>query len=138
MTTETRPELATHNGFLTLTNPATGQHRTFRIRTETWKDRQTGAENDVRVVGLLSGPDNTADYVNFAIYNEKLDRVFVYRKHRGTMYERLANTLEKFRNLEANGLLDVAFDTTCRKCNRTLTDPLSIELGIGPVCRGDE
>ena len=25
--------------------------------------------------------------------------------------------------------------TTCRKCKRKLTNPLSVKLGIGPVCR---
>jgi hypothetical protein len=26
----------------------------------------------------------------------------------------------------------------CGKCNRKLTDPTSIRIGLGPVCRGDQ
>jgi hypothetical protein len=31
--------------------------------------------------------------------------------------------------------LELAAARRCRRCGRTLTDPVSVELGIGPDCR---
>ena len=46
----------------------------------------------------------------------------------------LSNTLKnKFDNIKRN--VKIYHLGTCNMCNRKLTDSLSIELGLGPVCR---
>ena len=121
-------DLAKYNGFVTVSNPATGNHRTFRIATA-----QKGALKGKRIIGLLSGPDNTSDYVGFGFVN--LDgTISVWHKHAGSTYVTLADILQRSEKYAAEKGLQFQFSVKCRKCNRDLTDPQSIEMGIGPVC----
>lgn len=124
--------LATHNGTLTLTNPATGEHRTFRVKTQ--PDDAKFAPGQ-RIVSLLTGPDNTSDYTGFAFVNE-LGHVYCWTKKRGTIYERYARMLTDLAGVIERNKLEVNFEGRCRICNRPLTTPESVESGIGPVCAG--
>jgi|TARA_R110002096_G_scaffold55026_3_gene141591 hypothetical protein len=131
-TVETSPEITTHNGTLTVSNPATGKHRTFRIKTQ--KDDARFAPGE-RVISLLVGPDNTSDYRGFGFVVD--GRVKVWRRFETveggqfTRYSRMLNSLEA--ECEKFGLV-VDFATNCRRCNRQLTTPESVQSGIGPVC----
>lgn len=124
-------KIFTHNGTLTLENPATGNHRTFKIRT-------IPADSDFapgeRVVGLLTGPDNTSDYTWFGFV--KPERVIVWKKHRGGVYDTYARMLANPEPWEAKGVVYHWDHVCCRKCGRDLTTPESLESGIGPVCAG--
>lgn len=114
----------THNGIITLENPQTGNHRTFKIRTVT-KGKYAGQ----RKIYLLIGPDNQTDYKNIGFI--KNDGTFyIWNEHRGTKYEKTVNCLLE---IEKRGLI-VHFETKCRRCNRTLSTPKSCLLGIGPEC----
>ena len=55
-------DLKTHNGKLTISNPATGGHRTFSIKTQPADSKFAPNE---RVIALLTGSDNTASYTSF-------------------------------------------------------------------------
>lgn len=122
-------DLATYNGKLTITNPATSGHRTFGIRSI-----RNGNLQGKRIVELLTGPDNTSDYRAFGFVDDD-GKVTVFKKHRGTDFEKMANILNNSdRFQESHGLI-YQFAVKCRRCNRDLTDPESITLGIGPVCR---
>ena len=123
----------THNGTLTIGNPATGEHRTFQVRTQPEDSDFAAGE---RVVALLSGPDNTADYRPFGFVTDAGIRV--WRRHRGTVFDAYARMLNSPAAWIAKHQLSYQFATTCRRCNRQLTDPESIRTGIGPVCRGKE
>lgn len=127
---------AIHNGYLTITNPVTGNHRTFRIRTQPADARFAPGE---RVVGLLTGPDNTEDYQGFGFVQPD-GSIRVWRSKRGdgapSEWERFADLIA--RRVEYEGRLVYQESRRCLRCNRELTDPTSIELGIGPVCRGEE
>lgn len=125
---------ATHNGTITIDNPATGQHRTFRIRTQK-KDARFAAGK--RVLSLLSGPDNTSDYTPFAFIDEH-GMVRVWNRYVDTQYERFARLIQNLKNEAERWKLDVQWSAKCRCCNRELTDPVSIATGIGPVCGGRE
>lgn len=113
----------THNGEITLTNPKTGNHRTFKI--ETVKDGPLAGK---RILSMLIGPDNTKDYLGIAFV--ELSGIYVWKKHRNTLYEETAKCLLKIEKL---GLIS-QFSTRCRVCDRKLTTPRSISLGIGPIC----
>lgn len=131
--------LTTHNGILTVHNPATGQHRTFRIRTQP-KDAKFAPGK--RTVALLTGPQNTTDYTGFAFLettpNGAVD-LRVWRKRRApvgqpfTQYELLARFLERLGTVAG---VEINFEGACRVCNRALTTPESVAEGIGPVCGG--
>jgi hypothetical protein len=123
----------THNGIYTVTSTATGEHRTFKVHTQ-HKDAKF-APNE-RVVYLLSGPDNESDYVSFGLVKNGF--ILLWKKFRGdTLYAKYARMLENLQRFIDKESITVQSSTYCRKCNRQLTDPTSIELGIGPVCRGD-
>ena len=83
MTTETaQPTVATHNGTITIYNPATDAHRTFRIRTQ--PDDSDFAPGQ-RVVSLLVGPDNESDYQGFGFVS--YGRIAVWHSRRNTVFD---------------------------------------------------
>jgi hypothetical protein len=128
----------THNGEITIRNPATGQHRTVRVKTQ--KEDAKFAPGE-RIISLLSGPNNDSDYIPFGFV--KWDgRVIVWKRFRGngqrSFHERLALMVMYPDHYEEHCDVEYRFDTTCRKCNRKLTTPESIDSGIGPVCAGKQ
>lgn len=127
-------DVETHNGTVTVTSLRTGEHRTLRIRTEEWADRDNPeVKNEVRTVGLLSGPDNTSDYRNFALIGNDC-RVILFKKHRGSqIFEWLAKFVHN--PVLFMDQVEINFEGRCRKCNRPLTTPESVASGIGPVCK---
>jgi len=125
------PTLETHNGFVTITNPSTGKHRTFRVRTEDWDG------DSKRVVALITGPSRKGNDARSFAFVTRDGSVRVWQKHQGTDMERLATMLESPGRCRAGGLR-YEWSVRCRRCNRELTTPESIESGIGPVCGSRE
>lgn len=118
----------THNGKVTIHNPATGEYRTFQIRTQKADARFAPGK---RVVALLCGPDNESDYTPFAFASEQ--GVFVWKKKRGGIFDIYARMLANPQPFIEKGA-EYLWAGKCRMCNRTLTVPDSIKSGIGPVC----
>lgn len=131
-----------HNGTYTIENTTTGNHRTFSIKTQSAEAKFAPGS---RVVALLTGPDNTADYQPFAFVT--VDGVTVWKKKRGSFvngrYEYSAWEVYAvmLADLTANpaGVWSkrgyvVRASTVCIQCNRKLTTPDSIKCGIGPDC----
>jgi hypothetical protein len=121
--------ILTHNGTWTLKSPKTGDHRTFKVSTV-----QKGNLKDKRVISLLIGQDNETDYLGFGFVRED-GTVAVWNKHRGTQFDKFADLFDRETYWRNRGVEFMA-ETVCRKCNRKLTDPVSIETGIGPICAG--
>lgn len=78
------PKYTIHDGTITLKNRESGRHRTFRIET------RRGAQDAFkgkRTLGLLSGPNNTDDFTDFAFVADPPDRpgsrpaIIVWKKH---------------------------------------------------------
>lgn len=133
--------LAIFNGSHTLQNTRTGQHRTFLIKTI-----QQGKLKGKRVVALLTGPDNTADYTRFAFVGDD-GRIHVWRKFRGqnkrSAWDWYAIMLEMVviqhrpqwqENGQQYGPYEHLLEGRCARCNRKLTHPDSAKAGIGPEC----
>ena len=129
----TSPSPLTHNGVFTVTSTRTGEHRTFRIRTQ---PADSSFCPGTRVVSLLVGPDNTSDYVGFGFVDDQGIRVWKSKLGGDGQYTRLAGMLERLPAHEAAGKVVVQAATKCRVCNKQLTDPVSCATGIGPVCGG--
>jgi hypothetical protein len=125
--------LGTHNGRITITNPATGQHRTFLIRTQ--KQDADFAPGE-RLIGMLTGPDNENDYQFFGFVKAP-GRIVLWNRCRTDFYEAVARMIENPERYEPRGI-QYEIEGHCRRCNRLLTVPESIQTGIGPTCAGRE
>ncbi len=121
----------THNGLFTVKSTATGEHRTFRIKTQAADARFAPGK---RIVSVLVGPDNTSNYKQFAFIDET--GVHVWARQYTEQNVKYAAMLEKLEEHEAAGKVEVYVATRCRVCNRTLTTPESVQSGIGPICAG--
>ena len=122
--------LLTHNGIITARSPKTGDHRTFRISTQPGDAKFAPGR---RVVSLLVGPDNRADYQPFAFVTEQ-GYVLVWRRYETGVHSRLADVLNRADQYEQLGVV-FNFEGHCRKCNKLLTTPDSVARGLGPVCQ---
>lgn len=118
------------NGSITIRNLGTGDHRTFRVRTQAPEARF--APNR-RILSILTGPRNEHDYTGIAFIND--DGVQVWKRHRDTEFEALAKFFWRLLVNEEHGSdYDIFLEKRCLVCNRLLTEPESIVTGIGPVC----
>lgn len=115
------------NGFHTLTFPC-GTHRTFRIRTE-----RGGIFKGKRTVGLLIGPDNTADYQTVGLLTS--GGITMFKAQRNTRTADNCSLLWSLLNGEVIDGHEVQTSRRCFICNKPLTDSESIRTGVGPTCR---
>ena len=109
-----------------------GTHYTFRIGRKT--------DTQPFFVGILSGPNNENDYTYMGIYDPSTHNVRLTQKSK---YNEESVPLKVIRwgikqvveNKELPSGYSIRHEGKCCRCGRTLTDPTSIELGIGPECR---
>src|SRR5688572_23093574 len=59
-------DISRYHGEITAYNPATGQHRTFKVSTV----RGDGGLAGKRIIALLTGSDNENDYTGFGFVRE--------------------------------------------------------------------
>lgn len=110
-------------------NPATGGHRTIRVITQ--KEDAKFAPGR-RIVQLLTGSDNTKSYTGFG-FIENDGQISVWHKKRGPDILRIADMVTNPEKYQNRGIV-YNFEGHCRICNRLLTTPESVALGIGPTC----
>lgn len=115
------------------------EHSTDDRITVRFYTPHTGRFAGTTLVKYLFGPNNIDDYTAFGNVIDGGVRIWV--KYRSN--ERLKAAVQFLLNCDQH-LLEHAGKTyalesgNCYVCGRTLTDPTSIRLGIGPVCRGDQ
>lgn len=129
MITQSVLDLSRYNGAITVRNPATGNHATYRISTVL-----KGGLKGSRIVSLLIGSNNETDYRGFG-FIDPYGVVSLWNKLRGTIFEKHVNILNRPEQFKETHGLEYHFATRCRRCNKELTDPVSIETGLGPTCR---
>lgn len=128
--------LATHNGIITMRNPATGNHRTIKIATQK-KDARFAPGK--RIVYLLTGSNNTSDYQGFGFIKMAKDGqayIAVWKKQSTDTFRQLGLMIQHPVHYIETANIEYLFEGCCRVCNKTLTTPESIKSGIGPVCGG--
>jgi hypothetical protein len=120
--------IRTHNGTITVNNPATGNYRMFRVRTQAEKARFAAGER------VVSVKDSSTDenWRAFGFVNDD-GEVVVWKKFRGTVYDVYGRMLSNPVPFVEKGAV-YQWEARCRVCNKELTTPESIETGIGPVC----
>lgn len=124
------------NGAHTIQNRQTGEHRTFEIYTV-----RRGQLKGKRIIALLTGPDNNSHYKKFAFLNTD-GTISVWKKYRSytnkksiwEMYALMikAIIIDKIQNWTDK--YDQQVEKSCLICSRRLTNPTSLETGIGPEC----
>ena len=133
LTREADPEArVVPNGIYTVVFDGNGEdYVTLRLVDNFVPDAPKGSQ----VAQWLIGPDNDQDYRGFAFVRGT--RVFMWRRYANN--ERLRRALELLLSTEdfgAYGLEYAKRSGNCWRCGRTLTVPLSISRGIGPICLG--
>jgi hypothetical protein len=109
-----------------------GEHYTFRIGRS--KPEQP------LFVGLLTGPDNETNYTYMGVYEPARHSVRLTAKSKYTPDSAPTKVVNwAIRQVAEKTVLpdgySIQHEGKCCKCGRTLTDPTSISLGIGPECR---
>lgn len=133
------------NGTHTVQSPS-GEHRTFRIHTQASAQKQRERRPDrkpfapdKRIIGVLTGPNNEADYQSFGFVTD--NGIKLWRRFDTPYWRQVAEVVwslgvegEQSR-FHAKGAR-LLFEGRCIVCNRKLTTPESIRSGIGPICAG--
>lgn len=124
------PYLLAGNAIVTITSTRTGVHYTYRIHQPD--------DTSPHFVSVLTGPNNTSDY---AFIGTIFDRS-VYRHGKKSHISAAAPSAIAFswawKHIVACRIPDslvIQHSNTCGRCGRTLTDPDSLALGLGPICR---
>ena len=133
---------------VTLLSTTTGERFTYQIseRVRVRKDGSNQSEADDGgpdyFVGLLSGPDNQADYAYLGVVwgdqafkSTRKSRVGPEAPSRVT-FEWFWRWVIADHKPELHPSLQVWHEGRCGRCGRTLTVPESIASGLGPVCAG--
>lgn len=110
---------------------ATGEHYTYRIGRS--------KEDQPLFVGLLTGPNNERDYTYMGIYTPETGSVRLTAKSKYTPDTKPVKVIQwAIKQVREGKALpegySIQHEGRCCRCGRTLTDPLSIERGIGPEC----
>ncbi len=134
-----------YNGSYTIRNRVTGEHRTFKISTQALDAHFAAGK---RILALLTGPDNVNSYRGFAFVDD--NRIMIWSKYKGhngkrsdyeyfaLMIWQLTTPSEQDDDISRRWKekYDLMVEKRCLKCNRALTHPESILIGIGPDCAG--
>jgi hypothetical protein len=122
------------NATLTVVSKKTGERFTIKIHQP---DPDENGRPAPFIVGLLSGPDNTADYRYMGLL--KNDGVRLTAKSRISTKAPSVQGLTWLVRHVANGSfpgdkIELWHEGRCCRCGRPLTVPSSIAAGIGPDC----
>lgn len=127
------------NATFTLRNNLTGNHFTYRIKKG--KQSRISSGEPPHFVQLLSGPDNTSDYqfmgtiFDSETYRQGKKSRIGSNAPSNMAFSWLWDAMTKCKTIPEH--IDVMHAGKCGRCARKLTDPVSIETGFGPHCRGE-
>lgn len=122
------------------------EHYTFQVTKSDPKmgDKWWGYHGSTWFVALLTGPNNEQDYTYMGVL-KTADTLLVIGLTKASKFNHDSKPVMVFdfamrvicgvQPLPAG--YSIQHDGTCAKCHRKLTDPTSLEIGLGPVCRGN-
>jgi len=121
------------NAVVTLVSKRTGERFTYRVRERKGREGEAGGGPRLYFVSVLTGPDNRRDY-------EFLGTIFPDGSYRRSLKSQIGQDAPSakawdwtWHHLDADRV-EIWHEGSCSKCGRALTDPASIERGLGPVC----
>jgi hypothetical protein len=113
---------------ITIVNKITGNRKTFRVKNVV-KGNLIGKQ----IIELMNGPDNEKNYVGFGFVES--NKIKVWSKCQQDFQKFVPVCEHAFGIKEHNfNSLEIHYSANCCKCNRKLTTPESIAMGIGPEC----
>jgi hypothetical protein len=117
---------------VTLVSKITGKHFTYQVQG---KQDSKDESKTVYFVRYLNGPDNQNDFAYLGMVPEGKEKIILTKASKAGPSAPVYRALEfALRNPTAS-TLEVHHSGTCGRCGRELTDPVSIQTGIGPICR---
>lgn len=119
------------NAVVTLVSKRTGDRFTYRVSQGKPRDGQPG--EPPHFVSVLTGPNNREDYEFLGtIFDESK---FVHGKKSNILPKAPSAQAWKWTWEHLESLhVEVWHEGACSRCGRPLTDPESIQRGLGPVC----
>lgn len=117
-----------------------GEHYTYRVvKRRGPPPPGRPADDTIRFVQLLAGPDNTHDYSYLGIYDQRTDQVRLTLKSSQASNSKpvlVFNWAMKVIVGKARLPDGYAIEHAgrCGRCGRLLTTPESLALGLGPEC----
>lgn len=112
--------------YVTFQNPNSGNRFTYKV-----KKHDT---DDIFFVSVLTSPD-TYQFIgsikNYVFKHSKKSKIFNDSKS-VVVFDYVLNHLVMN---TLNTSIEIFHDGKCGKCGRQLTDPISVEFGLGPHCR---
>jgi len=131
----TKEFLTAGQAIFTVSNPS-GEHYTYKVSAP-YKQSET---NPFWFVKVLTGPDNTRDYTYAGLLQHTGNLVVTAKsKYKSDSKPFL---VAKWAISVIWGELNIPdgykiqHEGRCGRCGRSLTDPTSIETGLGPICAG--
>jgi uncharacterized protein (DUF736 family) len=134
------------NSKFTLRSKKSGERLTFRVKSAPKDQSQNWTVNNQNhttyFVSVLSGPDNSNDYLYIGLLKQHGEGHFdfIHTRKSPAMDTKSFSTFKWFWNLLEQGChvsqqVEFWHEGSCCRCGRTLTVPESIADGIGPECR---
>lgn len=127
-----RKEVA--NGTYTITGVHETEWVTLRLIDCPWDDVEPGTQ----LAQFLSGSDNEHDFTGFAFVRGRTMQVWSRFTDTARVQDALRVLLDPGAQPSEYGLQYALQTGRCCKCNRKLTVPASLHMGMGPVCAGIE
>ena len=126
------PKTATGSATFTVSSEKTGRHFTYKI---------AGGGEKPFFVKLLTGPDNTSDFNYLGTIFDDGTKLIAKRGGKITpdapSFQALKFTLAVLHSgAEFPPAFSFRHEGKCGMCGRKLTEPDSIDRGIGPICSG--
>lgn len=115
-------------------------HRTYKIERVIFEGEGDKPDREFYFAYALTGSDNTSDYSYICRVDPKTGELVATAKSRSRVdqtrvWKVLKGALDLvWFELDVEGV-EVQHAGSCGRCGRLLTEPLSLETGIGPVCR---
>ena len=119
-----------------------GEHYTFCVAAPR---KQQDEQNPCFFVSALTGPDNQHDYTYLGLLNGKSGNVVITAKSAWKPENGVDQKIVKvarwairlvWEQKEVPAGYKIQHSGRCSACGRELTDPVSIETGLGPICAG--
>lgn len=120
------------NAKVTLKSLASGKHFTYHVKA---KADQKDPDKSVYFVRFLNGPDNQVNYAYLGFMPEKGGNLIVTKKSAATKQAPVYKAFAFAVSHPDSPMLEIHHSGCCGRCGRELTDPESIQTGLGPICR---
>lgn len=122
-----KPFILGGNALFTIKSNVTGMHYTYRVRRSTKKP-------NIYIIYLQNQQSIYCGY--FSIYNKSISYYKTKEKSTFDQYSKqiIALLWVVKNSTQISGKVEVFHEGRCACCGRTLTDPVSIERGVGPDC----